>query len=146
MIRTLATTGMRLSEAFEIESEQSEGGVRFCIVGSKTEQSLRRVPFPAALLTHLRKPIKGPLFAGKSNAASTQLAKWLREECKITNSAKVAAHSYRHRMQDLFRSIGCPADLREEILGRDKKTIAAGYGVGSPVAVLRKWLDKAAGF
>jgi integrase len=146
LVRALASTGMRLSEAFEIDREHMEGGCRYVEVGTKTEQSHRRVPFPTSLLKHLPKKIQGPLFSGLPNAASTRLAKWLRDDCGITDRAKVAAHSYRHRMQDRFRAIDCPTDLREEILGRDKKTIAAGYGVGSPVSKLRKWLDKAAGF
>ena len=146
LVRLLATTGMRLGEAFQIDSEQTERGVRFVIVGSKTEQSLRRVPFPAALIEHLPKPIKGPLFSGKTNTTGKRIAAWLRDDCKIVDPAKVAAHSYRHRMQDRFRAIGCPPDLREEILGRDKRTVAQGYGVGSPVTLLKEWLDKADGF
>ena len=72
LVRTLATTGMRLSEAFEIDREQTEGGCRFVIVGTKTDQSLRRVPLPTALVKHLPKPIKGKLFSGLPNAASTR--------------------------------------------------------------------------
>jgi integrase len=147
LVRTLATTGMRLSEAFEIDREQMEGGCRFVIVGTKTDQSLRRVPLPTALVKHLPKPIKGKLFAGLPNAASTRLAKWLRDECGITDSAKVAAHSYRHRAKDRLRMkhprVGrCPEDVAEEIFGRDKKTIAAGYGKGSPVPDLKEWIDR----
>src|SRR6266550_5121772 len=47
LFRLLATTGMRLSEAFEIDGELKERGCRYVIVGKKTEQSLRRVPLPA---------------------------------------------------------------------------------------------------
>ena len=35
LFRVLATTGMRLSEAFEIENEQKEGGCRYVIIGKK---------------------------------------------------------------------------------------------------------------
>src|SRR5665213_1556476 len=44
LVRLLASTGVRLSEAFEIDGEEKERGVRYVIVGRKTEQSLRRVP------------------------------------------------------------------------------------------------------
>ncbi len=142
LVRTLATTGMRLSEAFEIDREQTEGGCRFVVVGTKTDQSLRRVPLPAALLKHLPKAIKGKLFGGRPNSASTRLGKWLRDECKITDSTKVAAHSYRHRAKDQLRKAGVHPDVQEEIFGRDKKTIAAGYGIGSPVPLLRKVIDR----
>jgi integrase len=46
----LAATGMRLSEAFEIDGEMKERGCRYIIVGRKKSQSLRRVPLPAAVL------------------------------------------------------------------------------------------------
>ena len=57
---------MRISEAFEIEGEDKERGVRYVIVGKKTEKSLRRIPLPAAVLPYLPAKIMGPLF--KSNA------------------------------------------------------------------------------
>ena len=50
LFRFLAATGMRLSEAFEIEDEMKERGVRYVVVGKKTEQSLRRVPLPFCAL------------------------------------------------------------------------------------------------
>ena len=62
LVRLLGSTGMRLSEAFEIEGEEKEKGCRYAIVGKKTEQSLRRVPLPAAVLPFLPKTITGPLF------------------------------------------------------------------------------------
>src|SRR6266404_554812 len=62
LVRVLATTGMRLSEAFEIDSEMKEGKCRYIIVGRKTDQSLRRVPLPADLLPFLPKQIEKQLF------------------------------------------------------------------------------------
>src|SRR6266566_2037949 len=62
LIRLLGSTGMRLSEAFGIEGEEREKGCRYVIVGKKTEQSLRRVPLPTAVLPTLPKTITGPLF------------------------------------------------------------------------------------
>ena len=53
LVRLLATTGMRRGEAFEIDREQIENGIRFVTIGTKTPQSLRRVPFPADLLPYL---------------------------------------------------------------------------------------------
>ena len=57
LVRLLASTGMRLGEAFEIDSESKEHGVRYVIVGRKTEQSKRRVPLPAAVLSHIPRAI-----------------------------------------------------------------------------------------
>jgi integrase len=145
LVRLLASTGMRLSEAFEIDGEEKERGVRYVIVGRKTEQSTRRVPLPAAVLPSLPKSIKGPLFVrtkhkDPSDAASKRLNRFL-DDCGITDPRKVV-HSLRHRAQDRLRATGCPEDVRWSILGHEEETVAAGYGEGFPVTVLKKWIDK----
>jgi integrase len=145
LVRLLASTGMRLSEAFEIDGEEKERGVRYVVVGKKTDQSLRRVPLPAAVLPYLPKSIKEPLFAltkhkDPSDAASKRLNRFL-DDIGITDPRKVA-HSLRHRAQDRLRAAGCPEDVRWSILGHEEETVAAGYGVGFPVPLLRKWIDK----
>jgi len=145
LVRVLASTGMRLSEAFEIDGEEKERGVRYVIVGKKTDQSLRRVPLPAAVLPYLPKSIKGPLFdltkhRDPSDAASKHLNRFL-DDIGITDPRKVA-HSLRHRAQDRLRAAGCPEDVRWAILGHEEETVAAGYGEGFPVPLLRKWIDK----
>jgi integrase len=106
LFRLLATTGMRLSEAFEIDGEMVERRCRFVIVGKKTEQSLRRVPLPAGVLPHLPRTIKGPLFQGDARAASKRLNRFL-NEIGIVEPRKVV-HSLRHRAQDRLRAAGCP--------------------------------------
>jgi integrase len=140
LLRVLATTGCRLSEAFEIDSEATEKGIRFCTVGHKTPQSLRRLPLPAGVLPHLPKVIKGPLFDGTEAAASKRLNRFLRD-CGIADSRKVV-HSLRHRAKDRLRAEGCPLDVQYELLGHETKTVASGYGRGSPVPLLRQWIDK----
>jgi integrase len=140
LFRLLATTGMRLSEAFEIDSDSKERGCRYVIVGKKTEQSLRRVPLPAGVLPHLPKAIKGPLFQGDARAASKRLTRFL-NNCGIADRRKVV-HSLRHRAQDRLRAAGCPEDCRWAILGHEEKTVAAGYGEGFPVPLLKQWIDK----
>ena len=140
LLRLLAATGMRLSEAFEIDSELKERGVRYVIVGRKTEQSERRVPLPASVLPHLPQTIKGPLFRGDPNRASKRLNLFL-NACGIADPRKVV-HSLRHRAQDQLRAAGCPEDVRWALLGHEQKTVAAGYGEGFPVPLLRKWIDK----
>ena len=144
LFRLLASTGMRLSEAFEIDGEETERGCRYVIVGKKTEQSLRRVPLPAAVLPFVPKAIKGPLFANNdadlSDAASKRLNRFL-DDCGITDPRKVV-HSLRHRAQDRLRAAGCPEDVRWALLGHEEKTVAAGYGEGFPVPMLKKWIDK----
>ncbi len=142
LFRLLAATGMRLSEAFEIDGELKERGVRYVIVGKKTDQSLRRVPLPADALAHLQRRIKGRLFtSGGAPAASKRLNRFLRDDCGITDRNKVV-HSLRHRAQDRLRAAGCPQDVRWALLGHEEKTVAAGYGEGFPVPMLRKWIDR----
>jgi integrase len=147
LFRLLAATGMRLSEAFEIEGEMKERGVRYVIVGHKTEQSKRRVPIPACVLPYLPKVIKGPLFVSKlgdpADTASKHLNRFL-NDCGIVDPRKVV-HSLRHRAQDRLRAAGCPEDVRWALLGHEEKTVAAGYGEGFPVPMLRKWVDKIGG-
>ena len=144
LVRLLASTGMRLSEAFEIESEETEKGCRYVIVGQKTEQSLRRVPLPAAVLPFLPTTIKEPLFPRTTHdppdAASKRLNRFL-DDSGIADPSKVV-HSLRHRAQDRLRAAGCPEDVRWAILGHEEETVAAGYGEGFPVPLLRKWIDK----
>jgi integrase len=145
LFRLLASTGMRLSEAFEIDGEEKERAVRYVIVGHKTEQSKRRVPLPTAVLPFLPKAINGPLFArsrhvDSADAASKRLNRFL-NDCGIVDRRKVV-HSLRHRAQDRLRAAGCPEDIRWALLGHEEKTVAAGYGEGFPVPLLRKWIDK----
>jgi len=132
---------MRLSEAFQIDGEEpKEHGLRFVIVGKKTKESKRRVPLPADVLPHLPATISGRLFNGTAAAASKRLNRFLRD-CGIADPNKVV-HSLRHRAQDRLRAAGCPIDLREELLGHDKVTVGKHYGKGSPVKILREWIDK----
>ena len=140
LLRLLATTGMRLSEAFEIDSEARERGIRYVIVGSKTPQSKRRLPLPTGVLAHLPKVIKGRLFDGTESSASKRLNRFL-NDIGIVDVRKVV-HSLRHRAQDRLRAAGCLQDVRWALLGHEEKTVAAGYGEGFPVPLLKQWIDK----
>ena len=140
LFRLLAATGMRLSEAFEIDGELKEGGCRYVIIGKKTPQSHRRVPLPAAVLPYLPKVIKGPLFEGGTPAASKRLNKFIRR-IGIVDKGKVV-HSLRHRAQDRLRAAGCPVDYRWALLGHEVETVAEGYGSGFPVPLLKRWIDR----
>ncbi len=110
LLRMLAATGMRLAEAYGIDSEQTENRCRFVTVGTKNEQSQRRVPLPATVLEYLPKKITGPLFVSTYkdpvDAASKRLNRFLRD-CGIADPRKVL-HSLRHRAQDRLRAAGCP--------------------------------------
>ena len=144
LVRLLGSTGMRIGEAFEIDGEMRERGARYVIVGHKTEQSLRRVPLPATVLPYLPAKITGPLFSSgrrdPPDAASKLLNRFL-DDIGIIDKRKVV-HSLRHRAQDRLRAAGCPQDVRWELLGHERKTVAEDYGKGSPVPLLKRWIDK----
>jgi hypothetical protein len=72
--------------------------------------------------------------------ASKRLGKFL-DDIGITDPRKVV-HSLRHRAQDRLRAAECPEDIRWAILGHEERTVAAGYGEGFSLPVLRKWVDK----
>ena len=140
LFRLLASTGMRLGEAFEVDGEMKERGCRYIIVGQKTSQSLRRVPLPTAVLPFLPRKIEGRLFPGDPPPASKRLNRFL-NKVGIRDRRKVV-HSLRHRAQDRLRAAGCPQDCRWAILGHEEETVAEGYGEGFPVPMLRRWIDK----
>ena len=48
----------------------------------------------------------------------------------------------RVQAKDRLRAVECPEDIRWAILGHEERTVAAGYGEGFSLPVLRKWIDK----
>ena len=148
LVRLLATTGMRRGEAFEIDREQRENDIRFCVIGTKTPQSLRRVPFPADLLPYLPEKITGQLIPGRMDTAGKRLREWL-TDIGITDPDKAPMHSFRHRAAQRMRAAGVPEDVREAVggwaNGKKKKTsrkYGNKHGAGYPLAVLKKAIDK----
>ncbi len=55
----------------------SREGVRYCVAGTKTENSTRRVPFSASVLPYLPAQITGPVLEGDSDGTSSRLNAWL---------------------------------------------------------------------
>lgn len=159
--RLLAASGMQLGEVFEIgtviekvikrkgqpdktiryvNGTEVEKGVRYCVAGTKTKNSTRRVPFSASVLPYLPAQITGPVLEGNSDGTSSRLNAWLRD-IGIDDPAKVV-YSLRHRAKDQLRAEECDEKIAEAIFGRDKVTMGDKYGVGYPMTVLKKWIDK----
>ena len=148
LVRLLATTGMRRGEAFEINREQIENGIRFVTIGTKTPQSLRRVPFPADLLPYLPPKITGQLIPGRMDTAGKRLRKWL-TEIGITDPDKAPMHSFRHRAAKRLRAAGVPEDVREAVGGwangmkkKPSRKYGNKHGAGYPLSVLKEAIDK----
>ena len=136
LFELLARTGMRPSEAYQIREEFNEASIRYVIVGIKTDLSERRVPIEGLLPA-----VKGQVFdPADLEHATRRLNKWIRET-GITDKRKVL-YSTRHRAKDRSRVAGCPLDVQYELFGHEEKTVAAGYGVGYPVALLKEWQAK----
>lgn len=141
LLRFIALTGARLSEPFAIKEEFEEEGIRYVVIGEKTDSSLRRIPLPVPLVPLLPDRIEGPLFTGSTvDAAEKRLMRFLRNTCKIADRRKVL-HSLRHRAKDRLRAAGCPLDVQYQLLGHEETTVASDYGTGYPVAVLAKWME-----
>jgi integrase len=140
LFRFLATTGARLGEAFQIDGEQTERGVRYVMIGSKTEASQRRLPLPADFLRYHPGKISGRLFTGNAKAASKRLNDFL-DECGLKDRS-IVVHSLRHRAADRLRAHECPIDIRHALLGHESASVAEGYGEGFSVVTLKKWIDK----
>jgi len=148
LIRVVATTGVRRGEAFEIDGEEIEDGIRFVTIGTKTPQSLRRIPLPADLLPFLPPKITGQLITGRMDSAGKRLREWL-GEIGITDPDKAPMHSFRHRAAKRLRAAGVPEDVREAVggwAGGKKKKPSRKYGnkhgAGYPLSVLKEAIDK----
>ncbi|MCP1537973.1 DUF6538 domain-containing protein [Methylorubrum extorquens] len=146
--KLLATTGMRLDEAFQIIEEHKEEDIRYVRIGTKTASSDRRIPLPTDLLDRLPKRIVGPLFEGRSDVAGKRLIYFLKRleisynSRRGTGDKRKVVHSLRHRAKDRLRAMSCPLDIQYEILGHEKSTVAAGYGYGYPMTVIRSYIDR----
>jgi integrase len=157
LVRLLATTGVRRGEAFEIDREEIEDGIRFVTIGTKTPQSLRRVPFPADLLPFLPPKITGQLIPGRMDSAGKRLGKWMvkigiagiTDPDKAADLDKAPMHSFRHRAAKRLRAAGVLEDVREAVggwaNGKKKKTsrkYGNKHGAGYPLSVLKEAIDK----
>jgi integrase len=152
LVRTVATTGMRRGEAFEIAREKTEDAIRYCVIGTKTDASYRRVPFPKDLLPQLPKKITGPLFTGRKDAASKRLRAFLIDIGIINeNDGRYIRpfHSFRHRAKKRLRRAVPDGELRNAIGGwtDGKKDSGVTYGKkdddkGYPMKMLKKAIDR----
>jgi integrase len=152
LVRLLATTGVRRGEAFEIDREETEHGIRFVTIGTKTPQSLRRIPFPTDLLPFLPEKITAQLIPGRMDSASKRLGAWLTKIGVINeNDGRDLGpmHSFRHRAANRLRAAGVLEDVREAVggwaNGKKKKTsrkYGNKHGAGYPLSVLKEAIDK----
>ena len=151
----LTDTGARLSEITGLEVQDVDlqersitirpNGVRTL----KTKGSQRTLPLSERALELLQEHRRGkgdtqPIFPDYArprgrDAASAMLMKRLRRS--ITDK-KITMHSLRHRMKDKLRNTGCPEAISLAILGHSTNTVAANYGSGYALEVMREQLER----
>jgi len=155
LLIVLADTGARLGEVvgLEVQDVDLEKGALHIrpngIRGLKTKTSVRTIPLSERCKESLEGimlglPLTAPIFEKYarprgSDGASAMLMKHLR---KVIEDPKVTIHSLRHRMKDELRNSGCPESLSREILGHAQPGVAANYGSGYALGVMREALQK----
>ena len=153
---TLTDTGARLSEITGLEVRDVDLQQRSITIRPngirqlKTKGSQRTLPLSQRAQELLQGHRRGkgdsdPIFAEYSrprgrDAASAMMMKRLRRS--ITDK-KLTMHSLRHRMKDKLRNTGCPEAISMAILGHSTNTVAANYGSGYALEVMREHLEKA---
>jgi integrase len=116
----------------------------------KTNNSQRSVPLSYTATTALAKLAQGkgpeaPLFPNyaKDRGADSCSAMLMKRLRTVITDKKLTMHSLRHRMKDKLRNTGCPEAISLAILGHSTNTVAANYGSGHALEVMREHLEKA---
>ena len=60
----------------------------------------------------------------------------------VITDKNLTIHSLRHRMKDKLRNTGCPEDVSLAIMVHSSNTVAANYGSGYALEVMREHLEK----
>ena len=152
---TLADIEARLSEILGLEVRDVDLQERSITIkpngirGLKTKGSNRTIPLSrraaAVLQGHRQGKEDGEAIFPKyarprgSDAASAMMMKRLRT---VITDRKLTMHSLRHRMKDGLRNTGCPEAVSMAILGHGSNTVAANYGSGYALEVMREHMER----
>jgi integrase len=74
-----------------------------------------------------------------ATAASAALVKWIRTREGLKGT-KLGVHSLRHAMKDLLRSVKCPMEAADQIVGHATPGMGANYGEGYPIEMLYEYV------
>jgi integrase len=115
----------------------------------KTNNSQRSVPLSPEAIKALEEVSQGkdpeaPLFPryAKERGGDNCSAMLMKRLRTIITDKKLTMHSLRHRMKDKLRNTGCPEAVSMAILGHGANTVAANYGSGYALDVMRKHMEK----
>ena len=154
---TLKDTGARVSEVSGLRIKDCDLEARSLNIaptpwrGLKTTNSQRSVPLSAEAVSALGRLIQeqtqdpeAPLFVryAKERGADNCSAMLMKRFRTIITDKKLTMHSLRHRMKDKLRNTGCPEAISLAILGHSTNTVAANYGSGYALEVMREHLEK----
>lgn len=160
LIARVADTGLRLAEAAGLACEDfvrdGENIVAVRITPHpwrrlKTAGSNRIVPLVGSAQWAARRivdhygtsgfafPRYNKTATTNANAASAGLNKWL----KAHVSTDATMHGFRHSLRDRLRAVECPADIVDQIGGWQTEGVGQSYGAGYPIAVTKRWLERA---
>ena len=155
LLITLADSGARLAEIVGLEANDIDHQAGCLHIRHntlrrlKTKTSERTIPLSpraTACLKQQQAQALGtdPIFPQYarprgSDAASAMMMKRLRTQI---SDPKVTTHSLRHRMKDKLRNTGCPEAISLAILGHSTNTVAANYGSGYALEVMREQMAR----
>jgi integrase len=115
----------------------------------KTNNSQRSVPLSPEAIKALEEVSQGkdpeaPLFPryAKERGGDNCSAMLMKRLRTIITDKKLTMHSLRHRMKDKLRNTGCTEAISMAILGHGSNTVAANYGSGYALDVMREHMEK----
>ena len=152
----LRDTGCRVSEIAGLRVKDCDTDKECLIISPtpwrtlKTNNSQRSVPLSPEAIKALEEVSQGkdpeaPLFPqyAKERGGDNCSAMLMKRLRTIITDKKLTMHSLRHRMKDKLRNTGCPEAISMAILGHGSNTVAANYGSGYALDVMREHMEKA---
>ena len=151
----LRDTGCRVSEIAGLRVKDCDTDKECLIISPtpwrtlKTNNSQRSVPLSPEAIKALEEVSQGkdpeaPLFPqyAKERGGDNCSAMLMKRLRTIITDKKLTMHSLRHRMKDKLRNTGCPEAISMAILGHGANTVAANYGSGYALDVMREHMEK----
>ena len=151
----LRDTGCRVSEIAGLRVKDCDTDNRCLIISPtpwrtlKTNNSQRSVPLSQEAIKALEEVSQGkdpeaPLFPqyAKERGGDNCSAMLMKRLRTVITDKKLTMHSLRHRMKDKLRNTGCPEAISMAILGHGSNTVAANYGSGYALDVMREHMEK----
>jgi integrase len=151
----LRDTGCRVSEIAGLRVKDCDTDKECLIISPtpwrtlKTNNSQRSVPLSPEAIKALEEVSQGkdpeaPLFPqyAKERGGDNCSAMLMKRLRTVITDKKLTMHSLRHRMKDKLRNTGCPEAVSMAILGHGANTVAANYGSGYALGVMREHMEK----